>query len=62
MPRDSVSMDFNGNSKSINSNAKGVVLDSGTSFIIMPESDYNGVLRVFEEEMNMEFVPINQKT
>jgi hypothetical protein len=57
MKTNSVSMEFGKNgatdSKSIQSNAEGVVLDSGTSFIIMPENDYKNVLTVFEETLYM---------
>ena len=48
MPSDSVSLDFGDyDIISIQSNARGVVMDSGTSFIIIPKYDYSHLLEAF---------------
>lgn len=46
----------------INSVAKGVVLDSGTSFIITPTEDYDNIINYLSYDLGFQFDDVSEST
>lgn len=63
MDVNSVSMrSFDGTKKDISSIAVGVVLDTGTSFIVVPRLDFKTIIETIEYDVDVQLERISSKT